>query len=204
MRQVIPFLFLVSSTVAVIFDCNFARSNLPFVSEYTCRPIVSVSGDSTTLTEVRGNHLDSNTNEDVKAIHAENQQVISQLPKDLEKFFPNLIAIVWEPGNLSSITVEDLKSFPNLLLIGLSGNQITTLDGNLFQGLRELKYINFNRNHLISVGTDLLANLDDLQFARFGSNPCISFDATSPWSIVELKGVLERQCPPMGKNTIAI
>lgn len=202
MNKIKLLLLLFSSTSAVIFDCDFGTSTWTSVTDaYTCRPIVTVSSDETTLTEVRGNHLDSKTNEDVQVVWAQNQRIVSQLPKDLEKFFPNLIVIAWSNGDLSSITAENLKPFPNLTEISLDNNLITTLDGDTFQYTKLLKAIYIDNNQLTSAGPDLLENLNGLEKAFFTKNPCIDMLASNPDAIQALKEALASQCPPSTTTT---
>jgi len=203
MDKIISLLFLlITSSSAVIFNCDFGTRRFQFIGEaYFCRPTVSTFGDAITLTEVRGNHLESRTNEDVRVLYAIDQQAIPQLPNDLEQFFPNLVIINWWHGNLTSITADFLKPFPNLLEISLHSNQFTTLDGDSFQNTKLLRYINFADNQLTNVGPDFLANLDDLRFAYFHNNPCISMYATSSEQIPALIDALETLCPPLTEIT---
>lgn len=195
MEKTIFFVLMISSTSSVIFDCDFDSKAYGSIGvSYVCTAAVSISGDATTLTGVRGTHMGAKKDEDVRVLYATGQQAISQFPNDLEKFFPNLAIILMWRGNLTSITADVLKPFPNLLEISLHTNQFTTLDGNLFQNTKKLRYINFGDNQLIKVGPGLLANLVDLRFAYFHSNPCINIEATSPEQIPALINALETFC----------
>jgi len=96
MHSLVLLLSLISLSSAVIFDCTFTDERYGYgIDSYTCTGTASISGDSTTLREVRGNHINMNDNYNVEAVVISGHSGLTQLPKDLEKFFPNLVVIKW-------------------------------------------------------------------------------------------------------------
>lgn len=180
---------------SVTFYCNYMEADYYNLGpKYTCRLTNIVPGSSDVLVlPVIGSHMIGKGNGDVLCLHNHEQQQITRIPRDVENVFPNLECIIWNPGNLASISSEELK-FPNLLALSLSINQIVTLDGDLFQYNPNLVRIAFNNNLLQHVGYGLLTNLNQLAFAYFENNPCVNQFAITPERIQELKLQLPLMC----------
>jgi len=194
--KVIYLFFLFSSTSAVIIDCDFTSYTSGDIEIYSCNAAYgSITDDNTTNTIVRGTHLASRTDADVNFFSAI-ELFMTYFPKDLYKFFPNLISINLLVGYLTSINAADLK-FPHLTSITIYQHPITTLDGNLFQHTKKLKEITFAYIHLTNAGRGLLANLDELEMASFIYTDCIDESAWTREEIPRLIDALERQCPPL-------
>lgn len=119
---------------------------------------------------------------------------LKQFPIGIEKFFPNLVAIRWWFGHLTTLTTENLRPFPGLRHMDVP-NRIVTLNEGLFKYTPKIKYLSFFGNLLTHVGRDLLENLNELTYANFFSNPCISSHADTPQAIRAIKMQLLIQCP---------
>lgn len=198
MRLLVLFLSSFSLSSAVTFNCIFTDEQFYYgIHPYACSATVSEYGDSTTLLDVQGNHLDVRTNRDVQALIVSNQLQVTQIPKDLEKFFPDLLVIKWTNGGLTSLTVDNLWPFPNLAILDLADNNLSFLDGNLFIYARYLRVINFNRNQIRTVGFNFLQHSSILDAAYFFSNPCINQFANSIETIRVLQIALWEQCECM-------
>lgn len=116
------------------------------------------------------------------------------MPKEIEKFFPDLEAIKIIMSNLKSIKKADLKPFSKLKELCLGKNDLETLDSDLFEFNRELRFVSFYQNKLKFIGEDILKPLKKLEDARFMYNCCISQEALKSSDIPELVDSLTKQC----------
>lgn len=107
------------------------------------------------------------------------RQTLNALPKNIDRFFPNLIAIVIVNSYFITITAEDLQPFLKLLYFVSHTNPLVSLDGDLFKHTRKLKFIRMNNSQLQHVGNDLLSGLSDLEYSDFRKNPCINVEANT-------------------------
>jgi len=169
---------------------------------YTCQ-VTKAYGVNATLTAIKGTHLSGKTNEDVQGLELIDVYSFDQIPINLDHFYPNLIAIEFSKGNLSSVTANDLKPFSNLKILSIWKNKIVTIEGDLFRFTPNIQWIYFNNNMITSVGSDLLSELSNLTYANFGYNPCISTVATGGAEIESLKTELLNKCPSLYTTTPA-
>lgn len=184
---------------AIEFRCEFRNVgwSAPVGSAYTCDYAqVTNQNNSTSLDSVQGYHLDGKRNSDVKALWVEWTK-LEKLPTNIETFLPNLEVLLWAAGNLVAITADDLRPFPEMKFLSLHNNKIVSLDSDLFHHSPKLVRFEIFVNEIRNVGYDLLANLKELTAVQFSGNPCISFYATTPEVILELKERLVTQCPPL-------
>lgn len=192
-------IFLIASKAqAIIFRCNFELVDYgPIKTRYACKVNTISAEDLTTVDDIKGEHRSGKNNSDVEALWIENKFELSAMPSNIEQFFPNLVAISWFNGNLTTITSTDIKPFPKLIRIYLSFNKIATLDGDLFQYTSKMQRIHLNGNLISNVGVDLLADLTELARVDLRMNPCISINADTPDLIEDLKLQLSVTCPPL-------
>lgn len=148
-----------------------------------------VPENSGTLNEIIGE-----PNDEVKSLDVWFQPGVFQLPKNIDKFFPNLVVINWYNSVIKMLDKEDLKPFPNLIWLSFAVNQLQSLDGNLFQYTQKLKFIDFYQNQLVQIGDDLIKNLTELEAANFRINTCYDFAAWKPLNIENLKIDLPNLC----------
>lgn len=190
-------MIFVGATRGFEFSCEFRNRNYESVgTAYTCYyPQVSVSNNSLSLENVSGNHLPDRNNDDVTALHVFKEKTLTKkLPKNIDRFFPNLEVIVWEAGYLTSVTADDLRVFPALKVLNLYINELTSLDANLFQLNPELSWISFSFNLIAHVGQNLLSNLNNLSHVNFNNNVCINETARTTQEIQELNVILTSKC----------
>lgn len=121
---------------------------------------------------------------------------LRRIPRGIERFFPNLIALAWIHGNVHEITADELQPLPQLSVFSIWDNKLVSVDGDLFIHTPNIMQAYFNHNQLQHVGFGLLDDLDSLWYARFNNNSCIDLDGTTPEEIQELKVQLRIQCPP--------
>lgn len=188
------------------FKCNFGYVEWALVigRAYACTSVqVTNNNNSTSLESVEGNHLDGNSNSDVKVLQVYGRTTIQKLPTNIERFFPHLEALSWLVAGLLTITADDLRPFPQMKYLDLQQNRFVSLDSDVFQHSPKLAHVELRDNKITNVGLDLLANLNELVRFSFYTNPCISFNAATPEEIQELKQKLVTQCPPLTLTTIS-
>ncbi|KAJ6644424.1 Insulin-like growth factor-binding protein complex acid labile subunit [Pseudolycoriella hygida] len=206
---ILSFLAFWSLSHGFEIKCTFAYTQIRQSehNRYTCTAeIVEIESelldDETTLTDIKGTHLTEKQN--TTEITKENKDVevfliwsshdnLTSLPKNLDKFFPNLISLQWWNGDLSEIAAKDLN-FPNLINLGLHNNKLRALNGDLFKFTPKLQTIGFEENLIMEVGDGLLDGLSNLTSAYFDGNICIQFDATKKEHIRKLKDIIEFSC----------
>lgn len=188
-----------SSVNAVTFECEFKMAGVPLAAVgdvYLCLPqVVLDDDDSGVLKNVIGEHLESKTNDDVGVLNIF-QHNMSFLPKNIEKFFPNLVGLNWHDSSLEKISADDLKPFPQLKYLGIRFTPLKTLDSDLFQYTPNLRYITFAGSKIHHVGADLVTNLKDLKVLDFTNCVCIHRFAKTKEQVEKLNEDLPNECPP--------
>jgi Leucine rich repeat len=206
-------LLLLAPVDGLEFHCQFRYMTwgtlLPNGSEYGClNPRITQSGDRFALTNVIGDHLPGKTMADVKILYVNGSSAnvdpdlsTAQLPREIGRFFPNLIGFAWANMDLAKISQSDLKVFPDLIIADLQINKIVAIDGNLFQSTRKLMRINLTSNLIQHVGSNLLSNLNDLEAIDIADNPCISFHARNQEQFDDLMMLFDKRCSPSSETT---
>lgn len=147
------------------------------------------------MVNIVGTHQEGRTDDDVTGLSIYNQRGLSRFPGGIAGFFPNLAAIDWVFGDLTSISRSDLEPFPELRFLTLFGNQLTSLEDGLFQSSTNLEYVDLGNNLVRNVASDLFTGLTELRWVFFQRNPCIDIIAATPEAIQELSALLVGQCP---------
>ena len=171
--------------------CKVEKNTWDFVGpvEYCKAQTVSITSRNEEVTSVDG-RTDSTSLTGLWF----NNQTVNYLPKGIDKFFPNLKALVVSSAQLKSLTQVDLKSLTQLVFVNFVGNDVESLDGDLFEFSPKIKFLGLSSNKLKYVGDNFLSNLKDLQASYFGKNPCIDFRANSSSEIPALVQKLKMQC----------
>lgn len=161
-----------------------------------------LNNNPSSLESVRGHHNGGLSNSDVGGLWVmDDVTELSRLPKNIERFFPTLIVLFWDNGNLRSITADDLQPFPELRLFAVFQNNLISIDGALFQHTRKLNYIDLASNRIDNVGSGLLDNLNELIELDFSLNSCINANATTPQGIQLIKQKLSTYCATLTETT---
>lgn len=135
--------------------CDFGRvlwerwiRNEVLTPKYTCvvhtSPVVK---QNTVITSIKGAHLPGKTNSDVQAIIFMSKTA-HFVPKGLNEFFPNLIAMKIVDCGLKSISREDLEGLENLSMMFLNNNELMSLPNDLFAKMPKLQMISMRANKL--------------------------------------------------------
>lgn len=193
------FFAITTFTCGVEIQCSYADVNWSHAGTllYTCTGTVVSSSNPAIVTGITGRHTSSRINSDVKAFVIVDHKILTSIPKDFEKFFPNLEDLQWHNGNIMTIDSSVFEPFPNLSGIFFENNKLTTLDGDLFQYTRKLREIVFSRNLLEHVGHDWFTDLTNLTRAYFTSNPCVNANYNGQQAIQDLNLQLPILCPPL-------
>lgn len=190
---------MVASTNCLIFHCNYQNTTWSYSvgSVYTCDGIVINYDNSSTVTEIQGRHYPEKSDADVKGFFVNFDQVVHRIPKGIELFFPNLLALQWYYGNLTTLAAVDLQPFPSLKHAFFGWNKIMSIDGDLFRSTPNISEIYLNNNRIQNVGFNLLTSLNELRFVDFRVNTCTSSFAETSEAIHQLNTQLPLSCPPL-------
>lgn len=192
---------LATFTSGIYIECDYEMVTwgVGFGMLYTCGATGTRAENPTTVTEVSGTHVARKSDADVTGLWIQSLEMLAftTIPNSIGKCFPNIEAIEWFNGKISSIDASTFNQFPNLLFINLGRNKLTMLDGDLFQHSRKLQWISFQNNLIEHVGHDLLTGLINLEHVWFNSNLCIDAQAKHQQNIQELNRRLPVECPPL-------
>ncbi|XP_070508767.1 uncharacterized protein [Chironomus tepperi] len=134
--------------------------------------IASNHDDARKVTNVSGIHDQHKSNEHVKSFGIGNR-IVHFMPKELDKFFTNLIVLDVYATGLQEIVKDDLKPFKDLKYLSLTGNELQTIDFDLFVYNPHLEVVLLWGNKIETVN-DAFENLLKLQYLSFKNNPCHS------------------------------
>lgn len=102
-----------------------------------------------------------------------NNQICRFVPKETDKFFPNLETLrIWS-SELKVIKQENLKGFSELRELLVPLNHIESLDSDLFTVNKKISRIDFSWNKLKNVGLAFFSSLKIIKYANFHNNHCI-------------------------------
>lgn len=184
-------------------ECSFRITEWHLSGErYGCEGNITSSVNQTHLVIVAGTHAAGKTPADVEFFSILNPNSLTAIPKNIERFFPNLVAFRLINGDIQTVSSDDFEPFRNLLIIVLNSNKIVSLDSNLFQYTRSLRAVFFPRNLLQHVGHDLFTDLDDLSYAHFQNNTCVDFIAWDRAEVQEWNLKLPVSCPQLETTTL--
>ena len=175
---------------AVTVTCEFyvtARETFgPLQKPYQCAAKdLNVAGH-VTVDKIAGTHLTGKTHNDTKLISIKKIKC-ERLPKNFNKFFPDLEGIFAFSTGIKTLLKEDLEVFPKLRYLDMGFNKIDTLNSNLFENNPDLEWIDFSDNWLRRIGVNLLNSLTKLNYADFQSNRCVDKRAWDKNNLHELE-----------------
>lgn len=195
-------IFTIATCSGVIIQCTYI-SQLEFNEyRYGCNAVVASFSNPSSIDHINGTHISTNTNNEVQFFVIDPyRHELFTIPKNIEKFFPNLVVFRWFNGHLSAISADDFKPFQKLASLSLTRNNLDTLDGNLFEYSEKLQVIDFSDNPLQHVGYDLFATLGWLERANFTLCDCIDYDALNREEVLQLNDMIPVKCPPLETTT---
>lgn len=142
---------------SVILNCGYVLSDHGYICNVLNAELIT-SRDDCEITEVRGQHEDGKTDDDVTGFIAYDKTIYF-IPRGLTKFFKNIRDLTIISSNLQIITIDDLKEFRyQLKLLSLPDNQIYYIENGVLSGLEKLETLNLQLNPCTS--EEELANDD--------------------------------------------
>ncbi|KAG5676525.1 hypothetical protein PVAND_006353 [Polypedilum vanderplanki] len=211
-KNIFVFCFLVTSFSfcnTTILKCTFDYDLLWAMfhrrPNYTC--VINdgdIFGDfCVNITDVTGQHYENNTNDDVKGIVSRRVRKLNYIPRNIEKFFKNIIAMDLSFSNIQAISQDDFKSFPNLEVLNLLENHITEILEDTFKYNLKLEIIILMDNDIYYIGSTTFNHLENLEILELTDNICISTYAMSKEEVLNItKMIQESECVDKKIRTI--
>lgn len=157
--------------------------------------------DSESVTEIKGSHVFDYNNDLVAALSI-NDQSINFMPREFDRFFPNIAGLEIANSNLKVIRKRDLSPFSLLQTILMHGNRLESLDLDVFEGNPQLSYIYMANNDFKHLDPRTFESLTMLKDLDLSSNRCINIRATTPQQLAEVNAEITARCKSVG-NQIA-
>lgn len=115
--------------------------------------------------EIKTCHLSGRTNLDVRGVNYQNQR-ITFIPTDMNRFFPNLEGLLFNECPIRSFSRENLRPFPRLRDFSIHSGELTTVSRDVFQNAPGLQFANLGRNSIANIGPGIkLRNYSNKTFA---------------------------------------
>lgn len=172
--------------------------------QYTCQISNENPSMPKVIKEVEGNHMSTNTNEDVKGIRFDSCKM-TFVPRGLTSLFPNLQILLIYNSDIKKLKKNDFEGFGQLKQLWLSGLQLEYLPGNLLHNMPNLEIVSVQSCNVKYIDADILDNLPNLKVAKFNLNLAINafYDFVSSKKIggitlKELKQKIKEIGPPSG------
>lgn len=197
MKLLVIFVGIFSQISAITFNCDFKMEKLGDHPNpvYSCAVTSVDFVDNPILTEVFGDHHEGKSNEDVQDILFFSLPNLSIIPREMENYFPDLIAIYIANCNINRVFGDELSAYENLQWFWLKFNpNLEKIPGGLFANNLKLKHLWLNNNQLKSVGINLLESLENLKSVNFDGNKCISKEAKNSAEVPGLIEDLQNNC----------
>lgn len=190
------FLAFISVCNAVNIKCTFRVEFWAGVGEeYGCFDAKVIDANNAShVTSMSGVHLPGFNSTDVHIFSLDNDKLLREIPRGIERYFPRLEGFRWEDSSLTMISEANLRYFPRLTGLSVWNNKIEHLDNNLFSKTKDLTYIHFSSNNFTKIGHGILDGLDNLTEAYFQNSACVDFYAKTPNKLKELKKKIEEKC----------
>jgi len=172
----------VYSIVGEIYECSFKR--VP----------KNLAEKSVEISNIRGTHKGSKSNDDVTGIYAKDI-TFHFFPKGLDNFFKNIKLIVIESCELKEIHQADLKPFAKLIYLSLYYNQIEVIEEGLFDFNPNLEFLWFYETKVIHIDPKVFDHLNNLKGFWFYEVPCIHLDVdNSREKVIEAIKIVKLNC----------
>lgn len=151
---------------------------------YQCEVSTIEPGTKTEVEEIKGNHHEGKNDSNVGLFYISRINV-QRIPRDLEKFFPNLEIFYIAYTGLEEISADDLK-YPKLKRFTSLNNKFEVLESDLFKFTPKLRFIHIFGSPLSYIGKDLFSNLPELVYADLRKNICVDYVTLSSFDVPDL------------------
>lgn len=205
----VRFLFIFFITLEIVqsavVNCKFESKEWGLHNgfQYACvvqNNLLLARGEK--ITAVTGQHQAGKSHADVKGFATEGK-IVNFVPKDIEKFFPNIIALTFANANINEIHEDDFKPFPKLRAVFMMNNQVRELERNLFRNNPSMGEIKLNNNKIEHV-ENAFDNLPQLTFLFLNENICINAEAWSTEKVVNLVKQVREKCSSNNVETCEV
>lgn len=183
---------LISFISALRVNCEYvAVKNL--IS--TCKTSdLEVNNPNETVTSMSGTLPGVLDYANITSFEIESSPALEFLPRDIQKFFPNLEKIIIFETGLKSITSDNLRNFTKLKSLVLRNNKLSEIDSEIFKFNRKIEEIDLSGNELKHLGQNFLKPLESLKKFDISNNICANETANNPAEIRKLKVRLNENC----------
>jgi len=130
-------------------------------------------------------------NDQVKTIKVADVRNLNSIPSGIDKFFPNLIGILFIRCNILQVWQANFKPFPEIRCILLPQNQLEVLEKDLFEYNKKLEYLNFLVNNFKHIDAKILDNLHALTFINI---TCVGVQLASSSTKLAFENLFASEC----------
>lgn len=160
---------------------------------YQCEIATQNMSNTTTITNVKGYHVNPNKNRDVRLLNLNHIKSVF-FPRGFGNLFVNLEGIQAINIGLQRLIADDLKEFPKLKYLDVADNKLKVLKSDLFAVNLQLEYADFSKNHLRYIGPRLIEYHMRLCFLNFEYNRDLLIEARIKVLTIKvntLKGIIK-------------
>lgn len=159
----------------IVLECDFVFKASYWGFNYACHAKnLQTTVQNRNITEVKGNHLEGHTNDDVKKFFVKGGKC-PMLPLNVGHFFKNLEIFYVTDSGVKTLTNDDLNGLDKLKVFDVSHNRIELLKKGYFEGKSSIKFISFFGCQLRFVDSSALDPLVNLEQGHFQFNHCVDY-----------------------------
>lgn len=159
----------------IVLECDFVYHQSYWGQHYACiAKNLETTVENRTITEVKGEHVEGKTNDDVRKFLVEHGKC-PILPLNVGNFFKSLEVYYVMKSAVKTLTNEDLKGLDKLRIFDVSYNPIERIERGFFNGKSSIKIISFFECALKFVDSYALDPLINLEAGHFEYNHCVDF-----------------------------
>ena len=148
---------------------------------------------------VSQNHTPGKADKDVELFRNSDNSEKIKFPREIGKFFPNLMVLSLAKAGLVKINSEDLKFLTKLRFLILTANKLTSVESDLFKHTPNLEYLHLGFNSIKSFGHNILYLIPKLKRFYVYNNICMNDDKWTiddPKKLQKLQKLMNEPCPP--------
>ncbi|KAG5669441.1 hypothetical protein PVAND_017328 [Polypedilum vanderplanki] len=170
------------------------ENNLDFGEFYRCNNEMVLSfhysfPPKAKILAVIGRHLPSKNNS-----HVEDMSHFNAATR-IKHFFPNLVKIYIEKGDMTEIHQAHLRNLTKLKYLSLPKNEIKKIEKNLFKFNTELEILNLEENLIKEIYPTVFDDLKKLSIITLWKNQCTNFNGSNKNEIIK---EIQENCKPAG------
>jgi hypothetical protein len=152
---ILIFVCITATVDAMTIRCYFGSNTYSYVTGTFYKCAVENTQDFTaslvSIDSAVGTHTGDHENDDVTEFKLGSVSNLVHFPKNIEKVFPDLEAIVIYYTKLQAITQDDLKMFPRLKVAYFTDNQLKVITADTFRFNPKLERIDLDHNLIFHI-----------------------------------------------------